>query len=103
MQSLEARTKYANSFDCAYQIFKHEGVSRFWKGTTPRLVRLSLSGGIVFTVYENGMYYFHLEFGENAPDTHSPSTAVFDDITRSDQIAWGDINLGYYLDHNRYL
>ncbi|KAG0145168.1 hypothetical protein CROQUDRAFT_94145 [Cronartium quercuum f. sp. fusiforme G11] len=55
MQSLEARTKYANSFDCAYQIFKFEGVTRFWKGTTPRLVRLSLSGGIVFTVYENAI------------------------------------------------
>ncbi|EGG05482.1 uncharacterized protein MELLADRAFT_36865 [Melampsora larici-populina 98AG31] len=54
MQSLEAKTKYVNSFDCAYQIFKFEGVSRFWKGTTPRLVRLSLAGGIVFTVYENG-------------------------------------------------
>ncbi|KAI9623025.1 hypothetical protein KEM48_009642 [Puccinia striiformis f. sp. tritici PST-130] len=53
MQSLEAKTKYVNSFDCGYQIFKFEGVSRFWKGTTPRLIRLSLSGGIVFTVYEN--------------------------------------------------
>lgn len=53
MQSLEARTKYVNSFDCAYQIFKFEGITRFWKGTTPRLVRLSLAGGIVFTVYEN--------------------------------------------------
>ncbi|EFP89227.1 hypothetical protein PGT21_005031 [Puccinia graminis f. sp. tritici] len=53
MQSLEAKTKYSNSFDCAYQIFKFEGISRFWKGTTPRLIRLSLSGGIVFTVYEN--------------------------------------------------
>lgn len=53
MQSLEAKSKYCNSFDCAYQIFKYEGIAKFWKGTTPRLVRLSLSGGIVFTVYEN--------------------------------------------------
>jgi len=53
MQSLEAKTKYSNSFDCAYQVYKYEGISRFWKGTTPRLIRLSLSGGIVFTVYEN--------------------------------------------------
>ncbi|CAH7673466.1 tricarboxylate transporter [Phakopsora pachyrhizi] len=53
MQSLEAKSKYRNSFDCANQIFKYEGITRFWKGTTPRLVRLSLSGGIVFTVYEN--------------------------------------------------
>ncbi|MBW0530806.1 hypothetical protein O181_070521 [Austropuccinia psidii MF-1] len=53
MQSLEAKSRYSNSFDCAYQIFKHEGILKFWKGTTPRLIRLSLSGGIVFTVYEN--------------------------------------------------
>jgi len=53
MQSLEARTQYRNSFHCAYRIFTEEGVLRFWTGTTPRLVRLVLSGGIVFTVYEN--------------------------------------------------
>ncbi|PFH45635.1 hypothetical protein AMATHDRAFT_8874 [Amanita thiersii Skay4041] len=53
MQSLEARTQYRNSFHCAYRIFTEEGVLRFWTGTTPRLTRLVLSGGIVFTVYEN--------------------------------------------------
>ncbi|KAH9925629.1 mitochondrial tricarboxylate transporter [Epithele typhae] len=53
MQSLEARKAYRNSFHCAYRIFTEEGVFRFWTGTTPRLARLVLSGGIVFTVYEN--------------------------------------------------
>ncbi|KAJ3570184.1 hypothetical protein NP233_g4575 [Leucocoprinus birnbaumii] len=53
MQSLEARTQYRNSFHCAYRIFTEEGVLRFWTGTTPRLARLVMSGGIVFTVYEN--------------------------------------------------
>lgn len=53
MQSLTARQHYRNSFHCAYRIFTEEGVLRFWTGTTPRLVRLMLSGGIVFTVYEN--------------------------------------------------
>lgn len=53
MQSLEARAQYRNSFNCAYRIFSEEGVMRFWTGTTPRLVRLVMSGGIVFTVYEN--------------------------------------------------
>ncbi|KAI5479999.1 mitochondrial tricarboxylate transporter, citrate transporter [Pseudohyphozyma bogoriensis] len=52
MQSLEARTAYRNSFHCATRIFKEEGVFTFWKGATPRLGRLILSGGIVFTVYE---------------------------------------------------
>ncbi|RDB17609.1 putative mitochondrial carrier C19G12.05 [Hypsizygus marmoreus] len=53
MQSLEARQQYRNSFHCGYRIFKEEGIRRFWTGTTPRLARLVLSGGIVFTVYEN--------------------------------------------------
>ncbi|KDQ52450.1 hypothetical protein JAAARDRAFT_484276 [Jaapia argillacea MUCL 33604] len=53
MQSLTARQQYRNSFHCTYRIFTEEGILRFWTGTTPRLVRLMLSGGIVFTVYEN--------------------------------------------------
>ncbi|KAF9458718.1 mitochondrial tricarboxylate transporter [Collybia nuda] len=53
MQSLEARAQYRNTFHCAYRIFTEEGILRFWTGTTPRLARLVLSGGIVFTVYEN--------------------------------------------------
>jgi len=52
MQSLEARAQYRNSFHCAYRIFTEEGVLRFWTGTTPRLARLVLSGGITFTTYE---------------------------------------------------
>ncbi|KAJ9106076.1 hypothetical protein QFC21_001215 [Naganishia friedmannii] len=52
MQSLEARSQYRNSAHCAYRIFTEEGVTKFWKGTTPRLARLIMSGGIVFTVYE---------------------------------------------------
>ncbi|KAF9476897.1 mitochondrial tricarboxylate transporter [Pholiota conissans] len=53
MQALDARAQYRNSFHCAYRIFTEEGIRRFWTGTTPRLTRLVLSGGIVFTVYEN--------------------------------------------------
>jgi solute carrier family 25 citrate transporter 1 len=55
MQSLEARKEYKNSFDCAAKIFKHEGVRTFWAGALPRLGRLMLSGGIVFTMYEKTM------------------------------------------------
>lgn len=54
MQSLEARSQYRNSFHCAARIFSEEGIFRFWRGATPRLARLVLSGGIVFTVYEKG-------------------------------------------------
>lgn len=55
MQSIEARSVYGNSFRCAALIFKHEGMLTFWSGALPRLVRLVLSGGIVFTMYEKSM------------------------------------------------
>ena len=34
------------------ELFREEGVRSFWKGSTMRLGRLVLSGGIVFSVYE---------------------------------------------------
>ncbi|KAG1731018.1 mitochondrial carrier domain-containing protein, partial [Suillus lakei] len=52
MQSLSARQQYRNSFHCGYRILTEEGIFRFWTGTTPRLARLVISGGLVFTVYE---------------------------------------------------
>jgi solute carrier family 25 (mitochondrial citrate transporter), member 1 len=55
MQSIEARSLYKNSFNCAAMIFKNEGVLTFWSGALPRLVRLMLSGGIVFTMYEKSI------------------------------------------------
>lgn len=51
MQSLEASKNYKNSFICAMRIFKDEGVFTFWSGAVPRLARLIMSGGIVFTMY----------------------------------------------------
>ncbi|KAF1980944.1 mitochondrial tricarboxylate transporter-like protein [Aulographum hederae CBS 113979] len=58
MQSVQARKEYKNSFVCAQRIFKEEGVLKFWSGATPRLARLILSGGIVFTMYEKSMELF---------------------------------------------
>lgn len=50
MQSLEAKKDYKNSFHCAASIYKNEGILTFWSGAVPRLGRLILSGGIVFTM-----------------------------------------------------
>ena len=47
---MEARKEYKNSFICASRIFKEEGIRTFWSGAVPRLARLILSGGIVFTM-----------------------------------------------------
>ncbi|KAI4206899.1 MAG: hypothetical protein LQ346_000841 [Caloplaca aetnensis] len=55
MQSIEAKKEYRNSFACATRIFKDEGILTFWSGAVPRLARLILSGGIVFTMYEKTM------------------------------------------------
>lgn len=51
MQSLDS-TKYTSTLNCFAKIFREEGLKTFWKGATPRLGRLILSGGIVFTIYE---------------------------------------------------
>ncbi|KAF4996508.1 hypothetical protein FDECE_12424 [Fusarium decemcellulare] len=55
MQSIEAKRTYGNSFKCATTIFKQEGILTFWSGALPRLARLILSGGIVFTMYEKSI------------------------------------------------
>lgn len=52
MQSIEARREYSSTLKCVGRIFKEEGIATFWSGALPRLARLVMSGGIVFTVYE---------------------------------------------------
>ncbi|KAG0353327.1 citrate transporter [Gamsiella multidivaricata] len=55
MQGLNARELYSGVFDCCWKVFKSEGILSFWNGATPRLARLSMSGGIVFSIYESTM------------------------------------------------
>lgn len=55
MQSIEAKQLYKNSFACVALIAKNEGFLTFWSGALPRLGRLILSGGIVFTMYEKSI------------------------------------------------
>lgn len=55
MQSMEAKKLYKHSIDCASQLVRNEGVLTLWSGSLPRLVRLMLSGGIVFTMYEKSI------------------------------------------------
>ena len=43
MQSLAARSQYKHTFDCAYQTFTNDGITAFWRGSTPRLARLMVS------------------------------------------------------------
>lgn len=55
MQSMEARELYRNSIACAATIVKSEGWLTLWSGALPRLARLMMSGGIVFTMYEKSI------------------------------------------------
>ncbi|KAF4982108.1 hypothetical protein FZEAL_2214 [Fusarium zealandicum] len=55
MQSIEARKVYGSTFNCARVIFQQEGVLTFWSGALPRLARLVVSGGLVFTMYEKSI------------------------------------------------
>ncbi|KAI1004875.1 putative mitochondrial carrier [Podosphaera aphanis] len=55
MQGMDAQSLYKNSLCCAATIVKKEGVLTLWSGALPRLVRLMLSGGIVFTMYEKSI------------------------------------------------
>lgn len=58
MQSIDAKTLYKNTFHCVGKMLKEEGVRVFWAGATPRLARLMVSGGLVFTFYEKTMELF---------------------------------------------
>lgn len=52
MQALGSESRYTLTLNCFVRIFKDEGLLTFWRGATPRLGRLVLLGGIVFTIYE---------------------------------------------------
>lgn len=43
LQSSQGKSMYTGSWDCAQKLVQHGGVPMLWKGTTPRLVRLSVS------------------------------------------------------------
>ncbi|KAK2599443.1 hypothetical protein N8I77_011197 [Diaporthe amygdali] len=46
MQSIEGRQQYGGTWRCILAIAQQSGLSGFWRGTTPRLVRLSCDGGV---------------------------------------------------------
>ncbi|KAJ0382091.1 hypothetical protein COL922a_013252 [Colletotrichum nupharicola] len=53
MQALEGANVHRGTWQCASAIVQDSGLSGLWKGTTPRLARLSISGALSFTIYEN--------------------------------------------------
>ncbi|KAF7529328.1 hypothetical protein PCG10_008038 [Penicillium crustosum] len=53
LQAVDGHQRYRGSLDCLRSVISQESVSALWRGTTPRLVRLSVSGALSFTVYES--------------------------------------------------
>lgn len=51
MQGLQAH-RYKNTWDCARQIYCHEGFRGFYKGATARLTRVCLDVTVVMVLYE---------------------------------------------------
>jgi solute carrier family 25 citrate transporter 1 len=43
LQALDGRQRYSGTLDCLRSIVSSEGVAVLWRGTTPRLARLSVS------------------------------------------------------------
>lgn len=51
MQSID-NAKYKDSLDCATQIYNNEGIKGFYRGCTPRMVRVFLEIAISFTLFD---------------------------------------------------
>jgi len=61
MQSLNA-SMYKSTLDCAYQVFKNEGIRGFYRGTLPRLGRVCLDVGNTFMLYNQITKLIHRYF-----------------------------------------
>ncbi|KAH8695633.1 tricarboxylate transporter [Talaromyces proteolyticus] len=60
MQKIDARRAYQNSFDSVVKVVRNEGFSVLSSGAVPRLARLMVSGGVVFTAYEKNVDFLGL-------------------------------------------
>ncbi|KAL2202215.1 mitochondrial carrier [Sarocladium strictum] len=76
MQSIAGQRLYKGSFDCAQQLVRQAGLGILWKGTTPRLVRLSVSGAISFTIYEQTVRVLQLKTVLQGPQNAKQEVAL---------------------------
>ncbi|OJJ83770.1 uncharacterized protein ASPGLDRAFT_58205 [Aspergillus glaucus CBS 516.65] len=53
LQALGGHQRYRGSWDRLRTVVRGESVFALWRGTTPRLARLSVSGAVSFTIYEH--------------------------------------------------
>lgn len=48
----QAGNRYRNSLDCFVQSLKADGPTVFWRGSSPRVIRLIIAGTVSFSIYE---------------------------------------------------
>jgi len=70
MQGLDQQ-RYKGSLDCARQIYGLKGIGGFYRGVIPRLVRVSIEVGVLFSCFDVVSNFIepildrHLELGKN--------------------------------------
>lgn len=69
MQGLDSN-RYKNTADCVLKIFRNEGPLAFYKGTVPRLAKVTLEVAIAFTMYNTFIDLFFKSSGDK-PQKHS--------------------------------
>lgn len=52
MQAIDAAARYRSTWHCFATTLRSEGVPALWRGSVSRSMRLIVSGGIIFSVYE---------------------------------------------------
>lgn len=58
LQTYDADQTYRSARDAVYKVWKQEGMSGFYKGLGPNLLRVVPSNCVTFLVYENTKVYF---------------------------------------------
>jgi len=57
LQLYDARERYKGAMDVVRQVFQREGVTGFYKGLGPNIIRVLPSTCVTFLVYENMKFY----------------------------------------------
>ena len=58
--------KYTGMVDCAKKIYRNEGMTAFYKGLTPNLLKVFPSSGLFFLAYESTLQFLASSTSEGA-------------------------------------
>lgn len=69
LQTYDAQARYSGTLDVVRKVFRREGISGFYKGLGPNIVRVLPSTCVTFLVYENTKYYLSRLLRSKEEDT----------------------------------